>query len=78
MTKTNAIEIINKKRINNSFTMGLTLEQFVINFVGRYKKVYGIELDATDYIKIAEIFIELDKDEPFSDGVEKKVLNIQI
>lgn len=78
MTKTNAIEIINKKRINNSFTMGLTLEQFVINFVWRYKKVYGIELDATDYIRIAEIFIELDKDEPFSDGVEKKVLNIQI
>ncbi len=78
MTKTNAIEIINKKRINNSFTMGLTLEQFVINFVGRYKKVYGIELDARDYIRIAEIFIELDKDEPFSDGVEKKVLNIQI
>ena len=78
MTKANAIEIINKKRINNSFTMGLTLEQFVINFVERYKKVYGIELDASDYIKIAEIFIELDKDEPFSDGVEKKVLNIQI
>lgn len=78
MTKANAIEIINKKRINNSFTMGLTLEQFVINFVGRYKKVYGIELAPTDYIKIAEIFIELDKDEPFSDGVEKKVLNIQI
>ena len=78
MTKANAIEIINKKRINNSFTMGLTLEQFVINFVERYKKAYGIELDASDYIKIAEIFIELDKDEPFSDGVEKKVLNIQI
>lgn len=78
MTKANAIEIINKKRINNSFTMGLTLEQFVINFVGRYKKVYGIELAPTDYIKIAEIFIELDSDEPFGDGVEKKVLNIQI
>ena len=52
-------------------TIGIYASKFV-------KKVYGIELAPTDYIKIAKIFIELDSDEPFGDGVEKKVLNIQI
>lgn len=78
MTTIKAMEIINKKRIGNSFSMGLTVEEFVINFIGRYKKVYGIELAPTDYIKIAEIFMELDSDEPFGDGVEKKVLNVEM
>ena len=78
MTTNKAIEIINKKRIDNSFSMGLTIEEFVVNFIGRYKKVYGIELDPTNYIKIAEIFTDLDSAEPFGDGVEKKVLNVEM
>lgn len=53
-----AIEIIHAERIKNSFTMGLTLEEFVRDLNTRYFKMYGVRLD-DDYISIANKIIEI-------------------
>ena len=53
-----AIEIIHAERIKNSFTMGLTLEEFVRGLKMRYFKMYGVRLD-DDYISIANKIIEI-------------------
>lgn len=53
-----AIEIIHAERIKNSFTMGLTLEEFVNDLNARYLKMYGVRLD-DDYISIANKIIEI-------------------
>ena len=53
-----AIEIIHAERIKNSFTMGLTLEEFVRGLRIRYLKMYGVQLD-DDYISIANKIIEI-------------------
>lgn len=56
-----AIEIIHTERIKNSFTMGLTLEEFVRDLNVRYFKMYGERLD-DDYISIANKIIEINND----------------
>ena len=53
-----AIVIIQTERIKNSFTMGLTLEEFVSGLKIRYLKMYGVRLD-DDYISIANKIIEI-------------------
>ena len=53
-----AIEIIHNERIKNSFTMGLTLDEFVKGLKIRYLKMYGVHLD-DDYVSIANKIIEI-------------------
>lgn len=47
-----AIEIINKERISNPFTMGYSLDEFVDDFRKRYCIIFG-EFLPKDYIEIA-------------------------
>ena len=56
------IEIIHNERIKNSFTMGLTLEEFVKGLRIRYLKMYGVKLE-NDYISIAKKIIEINNGE---------------
>lgn len=42
MTESQAIEIINKIRCSNSFTMGLSIEEYIKKFRKQYLKIYGI------------------------------------
>lgn len=58
ISREEAIEIIHNERIKNSFTMGLTLEEFVKGLKVRYLKMYGVKLD-DDYISIANKIIEI-------------------
>lgn len=58
ISREEAIEIIHNERIKNSFTMGLTLEEFVKGLKIRYLKMYGVQLD-DDYISIANKIIEI-------------------
>ena len=58
ISREKAIEIIHNERIKNSFTMGLTLEEFVKGLKVRYLKMYGVKLD-DDYISIANKIIEI-------------------
>ena len=57
-----AIEIIHNERIKNSFTMGLTLEEFIKGLRIRYLKMYGVKLE-NDYISIAKKIIEINNGE---------------
>lgn len=58
ISREEAIEIIHNERIKNSFTMGLTLEEFVKGLRIRYLKMYGVQL-GKDYISIANKIIEI-------------------
>ena len=58
ISREKAIEIIHNERIKNSFTMGLTLEEFVKGLKVRYLKMYGVQLD-DNYISIANKIIEI-------------------
>lgn len=58
ISREQAIEIIHNERIKNSFTMGVTLEEFVKGLKVRYLKMYGVKLD-DDYISIANKIIEI-------------------
>ena len=58
ISREEAIEIIHNERIKNSFTMGLTLDEFVKGLKVRYLKMYGVQLD-DDYISIANKIIEI-------------------
>ena len=58
ISREEAIEIIHNERIKNSFTMGLTLDEFVKGLKIRYLKMYGVQLD-DDYISIANKIIEI-------------------
>ena len=58
ISREEAIEIIHNERIKNSFTMGLTLEEFVKGLKVRYLKMYGAKLD-DDYVSIASKIIEI-------------------
>lgn len=61
ITEQEAIEIINKIRSSNSFTMGLTLDEYIDGFRKRYLKMFGKVLP-NSYIEIAEIILELKED----------------
>lgn len=61
ISREEAIEIIHNERIKNSFTMGLTLDEFVKGLKIRYLKMYGVKLD-DDYISIAKKIIEINND----------------
>ena len=58
MDEKQALDIIHNERINNSFTMGLTLDEFVEGFKIRYLKVYD-EVLPNDYVSIAKKIVEL-------------------
>ena len=61
MDEKTAITIIDNIRASNSFTMGLTLDEYVKDFRKRYAKMLGIILP-NDLIKIAEIILEMNKE----------------
>lgn len=59
MTNEQAIEIINKNRIQNPFTMGLSLNEFIEAFRKRYLKINN-KILSNNYIDIAETMLNLD------------------
>ena len=59
MNREEAINIINKKRIENSFTMSLSIDEFTSGFRKRYSTMFK-EILPSDYISIAEKIIEID------------------
>lgn len=61
MTEQQAMDIINKARISNSFTMGQTTEEFIQNLRKRYLQIYNIVLPA-DHIEIAKVILELNEE----------------
>lgn len=58
MTEEQALEIINQVRINNPFTMGLTIDEFIQNFKKRYLQMHDVILPC-DYVSIAKLIQEL-------------------
>lgn len=54
MTKSEAIKIIHKKRISNSFTMGMELEEYIDFFRKNYAKMFQ-KIIPSDPIVIANI-----------------------
>ncbi len=61
MTKTEAIDIIHSKRASNSFTMGMTLEEYIDFFRRNYARIFKKILPA-DPIAIAEEILEKDSE----------------
>lgn len=59
MTNQEAIEIINKNRIKNPFTMGLSLNDFVEQFRRRYL-IINNQVLSNNYIDIATTMLDLD------------------
>lgn len=59
MNEKEAIEIINRVRISNSFTMCQTLDEFIKGLRERYLKMYSIILP-NDYISIAELILQIE------------------
>jgi len=59
MTYDQAIEIINKNRIESPFTMGLSLNEFIEDFRKRYLRINNMVL-SSDYIDIAMTMLSLD------------------
>lgn len=59
MNREKAIEIINKTRIENPFTMGLSIDEFIKQFRKRYSMIFG-EIIPNDYIAIAECINKID------------------
>lgn len=55
-----AIKIIDQTRLSNSFTMGLTLDEFILDFRKRYTKMFDIILP-DNIIIIAETILKMDK-----------------
>ena len=60
MNTEDAIKIIDQTRLSNSFTMGLTLDEFVSDFRKRYTKMFDIILP-DNIITIAEIILKMDE-----------------
>ena len=59
MTKEQALEIINRERISNPFTMGLNMSEYIEAFKKRWKILSNKELN--DEIEIAKIILQLNK-----------------
>ena len=60
MNTEEAIKIIDQTRLSNSFTMGLTLDEFVSDFRKRYTKMFNIILP-DNIITIAETILKMDE-----------------
>ena len=60
MNTEDAIKIIDQTRLSNSFTMGLTLDEFVSDFRKRYTKMFNIILP-DNIITIAETILKMDE-----------------
>ena len=60
MNTEDAIKIIDQTRLSNSFTMGLTLDEFVSDFRKRYTKMFDIILP-DNIITIAEIILKMNE-----------------
>ena len=60
MNTEEAIKIIDQTRLSNSFTMGLTLDEFVSDFRKRYIKMFDIIL-RDNIITIAEIILKMNE-----------------
>lgn len=60
MTNNEAIEIINKKRMSNPFTMGCSLDEYVVEFRKRYLLLNGAILE-NSYIAVAKEIEKNDK-----------------
>lgn len=54
MTESQAIEIINKVRCSNSFTMSLSIEDYVKKFRKRYLKIHGVVIP-DNVIEVAKV-----------------------
>lgn len=59
MTKERALEIINRERISNPFTMGLSVQEYIDAFKKRWKMFSNDELH--DEIEVATIILQLNK-----------------
>ncbi len=59
MTKEQALEIINRERISNSFTMGLSVQEYIEAFTKRWQMFSNEELH--DEIEVAKIILQLNK-----------------
>ena len=59
MTKEQAVEIINRERISNSFTMGLSVQEYIEAFKKKWKMFSNEELH--DEIEVAKIILQLNK-----------------
>lgn len=53
MTKMEAIEIINNIRCSNSFTMGLSIDEYIRDFKKRWKMMYNENLETEIEVAIA-------------------------
>ena len=60
MNTEDAIKIIDQTRLSNSFTMGLTLDEFVSDFRKRYTKMFDIILP-DNIITIAETILKMNE-----------------
>ena len=60
MNTEDAIKIIDQTRLSNSFTMGLTLDEFISDFRKRYIKMFDIILP-DNIITIAETILKMDE-----------------
>ena len=60
MNTEEAIKIIDQTRLSNSFTMGLTLDEFVSDFRKRYIKMFDIILP-DNIITIAETILKMNE-----------------
>lgn len=60
MTEKEAIEIINNARISNSFTMGLSMEEYIQDIRKRYLQINNIVVPA-NHIEIAKLLLQLKK-----------------
>ena len=59
MTKEQALEIINRERRSNSFTMGLSVQEYIEAFTKRWQMFSNEELH--DEIEVAKIILQLNK-----------------
>ena len=59
MTIEQALEIINRERISNSFTMGLSVQEYIEAFKKRWQMFSNEELH--DEIEVAKIILQLNK-----------------
>lgn len=59
MTKERALEVINRERISNPFTMGLSVQEYIDAFKKRWEMFSNEKLH--DEIEVAKIILQLNK-----------------
>lgn len=58
MTRNDAIKLINEVRCSNSFTMGLSTEEYIKTFKLRWRLMYNEELETEEDVAIAILKIK--------------------